>query len=476
MAEYDFGISLENFNEGLAPLAHIDSQTFIGSKGQASEMKADIITLPGYLQQPPQVTNLTNGSEAGVVDQLIRFILDKPTASDTTYAVGTTKLFKLSSTTVVSGGSPSWPQTITSMTSGESIVRCGANLFTFYNTSSAGDIAAMPLSTEVIDPDWGSSTDQALEKAPHPAATKEDIIVFGNGRYAGVYVEGSASLDVRKLDFGAGAEVADVVFSANVWWISVNYGEGRRSQIYLYDGSAISNQLSDEAGIGSQKIGFLFVQNGNIFIAYQDLSSGGYTIGWLSGRQLKPLRYFSGTLPDHRQKTLYKNTILFASGEDIWSVGAPVDQLAIQVSKLTDGGHTTLGGIAAPFGTPMVASTQSTSYRIGKFATYSSDSSWKSINLDITDHDKIGKITAMIVITKPLAATAKAEISLLGNQGQTSSSAFEITGENKTRHVFKSINLVAAEDVRVFIDFSEGGTTYPCPIRKIILLGMFVER
>lgn len=477
MADFDFAIDLEGFNDGLAPLAHIDSKTFLGSKGQASEMKADIVSLPGYVQQSPGLANLTNGNQAGVVGELIRFILDSPTAADTTYAVGTGKLFKLSSTTVTNGGTPSWPQTITDMTSGESIIRCQDNLFIFFNKSSGGDIATMPLSTEAIDPDWGSTADQALIKAPHPVAGKEDIICFGNGRYLGVYVQGSATLDTQKLDFGSGAEVADVVFNSNVWWIAVNYGEGRRSQVYLYDGSAISNQLSDEAGIGSQKIGFLYVQNGNVFVAYQDLSSGGYSLGWLSGRQLKPLRYFTGTLPDHRQKTLYKNTILFISSGNLWSVGAAVDQLSIQASILADGGYSTLGAVAAPFGTPMVSSTDGGSnYRLAKFSGLSTDSNWKSVSLDITEHDKVGKITEVIVATKALGIGALAKISLEGNQGLKTSTELEITGEGKTRHVFRSIDLGACEDARVVIDSASGDTTNACPIRKITLLGVFVER
>lgn len=475
--DIDFSIEFSSFNEGLAPLAHLDSKTFVGNKGQASLMRADIISNPGFLQQSPGLSDLTNGTQAGVVDQLIRHILDKPTATDTTYGIGTTKLFKISSTTVTSGGSPSWPQTVTDMTEGESVIRLKANLYGFYNTSSAGDILKMPLSSEVIDNDWGSTTDQALENALHPSAAKEDIMVFGNGRYLGVYVEGASTLDVQKLDFGEGAEVADVVFHSNVWWIAVNYGEGRRGQIYLYDGSALSNVLSDEAGLGSQKIGFLYVLNGIVYIAYQDNSSGTFTIGWVSGRQIKPLRYFTGSLPDHRQKTLYMNTILYASSGDVMSVGAAVEQLPIQVSTLADGGYSTLGAISAPFGTPMIASTDGGSnHRVATFSGLSTTSSWKSVFVDLTRERMIGKVHTIIVATKALGTDAQADITLEGNQGAETSTAVEVTGDNNTRHVFRTIDLPPVEDVRVVVDYSSGDTTNTCPIRKITLLGNFVER
>ena len=477
MPDIDFEINLSSFNEGNSPLIHLDSKTFIGNKGQSSEAKADIISNPGFLTQSPALANLTNGDQSGVVSELIRHILDKPTATDTTFAIGATKLFKLSSTAVISGGTPSWPQAVTNMTEGESVVRLKANLYGFFNKSSGGDIIKMPLSTEVIDHTWGSVTDQALEKALHPSAVKEDRMVFGNGRYLGVFIEGLAVLDVQKLDFGEGSEVADVVFHSNVWWIAVNFGEGKRGQVYLYDGSAISSVLSDEAGLGDQRIGFLYVLNGIIYVAYEDKTADGFSIGWLSGRQLKPLRYFKVTLPDHRQKALYKNTILFVSGGDIMSCGAPVEQLPIQISTLADGGYANIGGIASPFGTPLIASSDGdTNHSLAKFSGFSLDSNWKSILVDITNGRNLGKIHTIIVSTKALGANAQCDITVEGDQGAETSSVLEVKTTNKTRHVFKSIDLKAAPDVRVIADWANGNTTNACPIRKITLLGIYQER
>lgn len=640
MQDIDFSIEISQFNEGLAPLAHLDSKTFLGNKGQASDMKADIISNPGFLQQSPALANLANGTQAGVVNELIRYILDTPVDTDVTLGVGTGKLFKISPTTVIS--SSLWPQTIANMVSGESIVRVKDNVFVLYNKSSGGDIALLPLTdfflfaspqTAANDSDvgtddwdnpndalgqdddrasfdttgaltshylkltnfgfaipsgativgvvvdveqladdngghnvhsdtiklvkagtvggdniaqnddwtsnesyitygakdslagntltpsdinnsgfgvaisvvgdgaiaqinnvrisvyyttsddasvisnWGSIIDQPLISAPHPSSSKEDIMLFGNGQYCGVFIQGQNILDTQKLDFGEDKEVVDVVFNANVWWIAVNSKSGRRSEVYLYDGSALSNILSDEAGVGAQKIGFLYVLNGIVYIAYQDLTADGYTIGWLSGRQLKPLHYFAGTLPDHRQKTLYKNTILFVAGSNILSAGASVEQLPIQVSILAAGGYATLGGIAAPFGTPMIASMDGgTNFRIAKFSGLSTDSIWKSISVDITKARMLGKINTVIVMTKPLEGDARADIKLEGNQGSLSSQAMEVSGVGKTRFVFTSIALAAVEDIRTIVDYLNGDDTDNCPIRKIVLLGNFVER
>jgi hypothetical protein len=482
MKDVDFQVIFENFNEGNAPLSHIDDKTFIGNKGQSSDAQADVISRPGFLTQGPALANLTNGTQAGVVNELIRFIMDKPVSSSITYAIGTGKLFKLSSTTVASGGSPSWPQSVANMTSGESVIRLKTNIYGFYNKASGGDILKMDLATETITANWGSVTDAALQSALHPSAVKEDILMFGNGRYAGIYIEGLATLDVDKLDFGEGSEVADIVFNANVWWIAVNSGVGGRqqSQVYIYDGSALSNILADEAGIGFQKIGWLYVVNGIVYICYQDLSSGIYTIGYFAGRQIKPLRYFTGTLPDHRQKTLYKNTILFASQDKLWSCGAVVEQLPIQISKLADGGYATLGAVAAPFGTPMIASTDvGSNFRLAKFSGYAVDSYWKSDFVDITQGKNLGRVNTVIVHTKPLGASAKATLILEGNQAGdagNASSTLSIETTGKTRHVFNTVGLAPMEDVRVAIDFATGNASNDCPIRKIVLLGNYVER
>lgn len=473
----EFAIEFSQFNQGQAPLAHLDTKTFVGNRGQSSEIKADIISKPGFLTQSPALADLTNGNQSGVVDQLIRFILDRPTSTDVTYAVGTTKLYKLSSTTVASGGTPSWPQTISDMTEGESIIRVNDNLLIFYNKSSGGDIAALDLGDESIDDDFGSDTDAALEKAPHPTAVNGSTAVFGNGRYLGVFIDDvSPILDVQKLDFGKGAEVSDVVFHANSWWIAVNYADGKGSRIFMYAGGATTNILDDEAGIGDQKIGFLHVHNGNIFVVYQDKTSGVFAVGWLSGRSIKPLRYFSGSLPNHRQKALYKNTILFASSGDIWSCGASVEQLPIQISKLADGGHTTIGAIASPFGTPIVASSDgSSSHRLAKFSGYSTDSIYKSIFVDVTKRRWLGRVHTMIVSSKALGVNARCDITIEADQGDKTSTAMEYSGEGKVRGVFRSINLNAVEDVRIVIDYENGNAVNDCPIRKILLLGNFVE-
>jgi len=483
MEQNSFRIILDKFNQGYAPLANSNSLTGFGNAGMASVMvNADVLSAD-YLTQGPALSSL------GTVTELITFILDKATSDNVSYAIGATKLFKISSTAVASGGSPSWPQVITNCADGESLVDMGGNLYGFYNTSSAGDILKMPLSTEAIDPDWGSEEEvsggpighAALQKAIHPSATKEDLILFGNGRYCGVYTGGSNTLAPTKLDFGIGNEVADVVFHANQWWIAVNYGVSGTNRsyghIFLYDGSATTAILADETSIGYQRIGFLMPLNGIMYVAYQDLSAtDGYKIGYVLGRQLKPLASFSGSLPSFYQKTLFKSTILFISNALVYSCGAVDDNLPIQISQLADGGYSTVGAMAAPFGTPMVASSQSTSYQLAKFGTtFDTTGSWKSIVIPVTNGRMKGMIDTVIVTTKILVGSASATLIIEANQGVSSSSTKTITTTGKTRHIFTDFSLGGIEDCRVAISWSGVSASNDCAIRRIEVIGHYLE-
>ena len=98
------------------------------------------------------------------------------------------------------------------------------NLYYFFNKSSGGEIGKFDLAS-TFDHDWGSTvpTGACLAKAPHPVEVKEDIMVFGNGRYLGVYFTDDNKLSPTKLDFGNNNEVADVVFIIIIgWWQSMS--------------------------------------------------------------------------------------------------------------------------------------------------------------------------------------------------------------------------------------------------------------
>jgi len=166
------------------------------------------ITDPNVLTQGKGLSNLINGNEDtahdGVVDTLIRSILNVVTASNITYAIGGNKLYQLSPTTVTK--STTFPHTIdkTGVTGedGEDIVYYNSDLYYFYNHSgNAGDIGKYNGST--FDETWGSVTAsgaEPLQNAPHQAINGGDSCVyFANGKYVGVIDR--TTLKASELDF-----------------------------------------------------------------------------------------------------------------------------------------------------------------------------------------------------------------------------------------------------------------------------------
>lgn len=476
-----FKITLKNFEVGASPTAHLDSLTQTGGPGAYSTATNIDVTVPGILTQGPGLSTLSNGTEAGAITELVNYIMDIPTASDVAYCIAATKLHKISSTAVTNAGI--WPHAITSATSGSSTIEFQGNVYYFFNKASGGDIGKYDQVT-TFDDDWGSTVPTgaaALQSAPHPVAKKEDILVFGNGRYLGTYVSGTNTLAPTKLDFGTATEVADVCFDANQWWVCVNSGvtsgtNRTKAQIYLWDGAGLTAQLSDEVAVGLQKIGFIMPINGVKYVAYQDVS-GSYAIGYISGRSIKPLCFFTGGLPTFSQKTLFKNFILFVGGASTYLAGSATPDFPYSLSQYADGGFSTVGAIAAPFGVPIVASTQSTSFKLAKFSGVDVNSSWKSIVIPLINGKMTGHIDYVIVRTKVLGSGASCSLTLEYNQGVTVSNAKTIATTGKIRHVFNQFTKPpqGIDDVRVALDFAAGSVSNDCAVKEITILGHYVE-
>ncbi len=465
-----FNIKIDKFYQGFSPTHFKNTLSSFGNfSGHANAMtNCDILT-PEYLTQGAGVANLTDNPS-----NLIKFIMDRVVASGVSYALSDTKLYQLTSSAI------SLKKTISGATRGESLAYLKGYLYYFYQD----DFGRFDLSSS-YDDDYGSTTPtgaESLQDAIHPVATKEDLMLIGNGRYIATFTSSTTTLVADKLDFGTNMEVADILFTNNKWLIAVNTANADDDNrglgyLYWYEGGAISTLLDDEASIGIQKIGFIKVINGVVFVAYQDLSStGGYKIGYLSGNQIKPLVHFTGSLPNFRQKTLYKNVLLFISDAKIWAAGASVSELPYALSQLAQGKYTnTAGAIAAPFGTPLISTDNGSSYSIAKFSGYTISSNWTSLMLQLAQGTDKAYIDQLVVTTEALGSGAQVDIVLKFNDEDSSSDTQEVNTEGKRRHIFK-INKSDVENVRVYIDFSNGSTTNSVKIKSIELIGHIVQR
>ena len=463
MADKQPFIIIDKFFQGYSPLAFQNSLTSFGSAGNASVMvNADIIN-GEYLTQGSGLSALT-----GTLTEAIQFIMDKAVATNVSYAIGTASLFTLTATSV------SNLHNISGCEEGESLSLLKGNLYYFYNTSSEGRIGKYDLVSTFTD-SWATG----LQLAPHPSDKKEDIMVFGNGRYAGVYIQETGDLTVDKLDFGNDMEVADVLYNAGLWYIAVNSnvsGANRtEGQIFLYDGAALVNTLTDETGVGMQKIGFLYRINGIVYVAFQDLTSDGFIIGYINGKAISPLVRFTGTLPTFNKKTLYKNTILFLSDNLAYCAGALVPQLPFALSQITSSTYSTATAIGCPFGTPLIASNNGSTYVIAKFSGFTITSSWKSIIFNLSRGRLKGYIDSIVVNTKTLGAGASCSLTVEADDNTSSGTAQTITTTGKRRHVFTSFNLAAIENFRIALDFAGGSATNDCAIKDITINYHYTE-
>ena len=479
-------MEFKNFHHGASPVAHLNALTEVGNEGHYS-VGVDINVLtPGILTQGPGLANLTNGTDAGAMAEAINFIMDRPAADGQTYGMGPTRLFRIGTDTLTSGGSPSWPRSITSAADGESCVEFFGRLKYFYNTSSAGDFGDYDLAS-TFDDDYGSTVPTgagALENAPHPCAKKEDILVFGNGRYFGTFVNSITTLSRQKLDFGTNTQVADVAFHANQWWIAVNEGiaagtNRMEASLYLYDGAAIDSILFDQVGIGVHRIGWILPMNGVVYVCWRDLTNSINYVGFVNGRRLEVLGAFTGNLPTYEKKTIYQNFILFVSSGSIFAIGSAHPDFPVALSQLADGGETTDGGLAAPFGTPMIASVTGSTRRIATFSGRVTTSDWRSIVIPTVDAEgNYGFIDKIVVLTNNLGSGASCALTVQANQAQTTSSTMTINTTDRRRHVFTSrdINLGARmEDFRIRLDWSGGSTANPVDIRRIFVKGHYIS-
>ena len=482
-SDNSFSLTLGQFYAGYSPLAFQNSLTEFGGAGHASTMKNVDVINGEYLTQGPGLTQLTNSTET--VTELVSFVMDKAVAADQSYAIGSSKLFKLSST-AVNNTSP-WPHTITSCTEGESIQVLKGDLYYFYNTATGGNIGKYDLDA-TFDDDWCSTVPTGgatLKNAAHPSDKKEDIMVFGNGRYAGVYLQESNIIDTEKLDFGDDTTVDDVLYNAGYWYLAVNSGvtgdNRTEGQIYLYNGAALISTLSDETGVGMQRIGFLYRINGIVYVAYQDLSYDGFIIGYINGKSITPLVRFSGTLPNFQQKTLYKNTILLISNNKCFSSGSIIGELPYQLSQIAGDEGLTLGAIAAPFGTPLLSTSTTvdevTTYDISKFTGYTKNSSYETITFPVSNGKMKGMIDEIIVNTKTLGTGARCDLKISADQGTKVQPTAKQIVAGKTRHYFNNFGMPEGgmEDFKLILDWSNGSTSNDTAIRKIIINGHYIQ-
>src|SRR3990167_1437851 len=313
-----YSINLENLAlGGFCPGFYKESYPSYGNKNHAGAMTNCDLTNVSYIQQGPGLSNLTNNS---LITTLIKGILKAPTVADTAYAIGGSKLYAFSSTAITS--SAVFPHSITGAT-GEDVCWFQGKLYYTYNGTSYN----IGLYDGSFDDDWGSTVPSGfanLQNAPHQiiggGSTGNDVMYIANGRFCASW--DGTTLIPQALDLPTGSEIQSIAWMTDRIWMATNKtsltGSNKNyASIYVWDGT--TNSWETEIPLIG-RVGGLHVQNGVVFLFYQDLTNtGGYKLAYINGSQVTDVANFTGGLPAYYQITDYKDFLIWNSNGDIYA-------------------------------------------------------------------------------------------------------------------------------------------------------------
>lgn len=466
---------------GFSPRFYAETYPSYGNKNQAGAMTNIDMTNAGYITQGPGLSNLTNGTQAGALTTLPKGMLDFAASSDVSYAVGGAKLYKFSSTTLTSDAT--WPHTIDKAAQtaedGEDVALYQGNLYYSYNHSNTlGDIGKYDLNAS-FDDDWASTVPSGAATltggVPHQMIVGgNDTLYIANGRYVASY-NGTTFIQ-QALDLPTGAVIQSIKWMSDRLWIAANRtsltGNNKNSaSIFVWDGTTDSWEAEIKL-MGT--VGVMHVKNGILFVTYQDITStGGYKLAYVGGSNVVDLCNFTGGLPAYYQITDYKDFIIWNANGSIWAYGSGDKDLPNRLFQIADGGHSTVGSLGCPFGTPIVASYDGASaYRIASFSGYDTNSSWKSTMFDVTGDAEHSGIDTVRINFEELESGARVDWSLKNNQGDTVYSdviSYAKLGASTT--AFYPLNGKIAENFRIEFDYTNGSTSATVKLKSVKVYG-----
>lgn len=480
-----FQIQLDNLSQGgLCPRYYANDYPSYGNKNQAGKILNCDLTDASYITQGADLTTLTDGTQAGAVTTLIKGITDYAVTDGVAYGVGGAKLYKFSNTAVVNTGA--FPHTIDKGTVtgelGEDVVLYQGNLYYSYNHSgSAGDIGKYNLDA-TFDDDWGSTVPGTGAGAltggvPHQFSLAVDETMYiSNGRYIASYTGSTDTFDAEALDFPTGWEIASIKWNSNRLWIAVNKtnltgSNKNRASLYVWDGTTAKPESEI---VLNGKVGGLYVKNSILYVWYQDITNiGGYKLAYINGTTVIDLANYSGALPAYYQISEYKDFIIWNSAGSIYAWGSGDKDLPTRFFQIADGGYATVGGIACPFGTPIIASwDDGTNFKLAKWSGYDTNSYWKSLMFDITGTGKASSIESIRVNFEKLESGAYVTLNIVNNKGQTIHiEEISYARQGAVTTYFIPLNGKIQENFRIEFNYSGGSTSATVKIKSVRIKG-----
>jgi len=481
-------LEIPNFLGGYAPAYWKSIYPAYGNKNMAGDMKNVDLTYPDFITQGPGLATLTDGDESGKVTTLIKGILDAAVelsyaAHSYSYAVGGNKFYTIHEGAVMDA------HTITNADDGEDVAYYNGAAYYSYNYTTGADVGKFDGST--YDDDFMSTvpTDGTTLQSdvPHPLlAAGNDVLYIGNGYYISSYSATNntfteAALDLPDDFYTVDLEWANnrIYIAANRFWSSDNEFSFTKANpggsIFIWDGASPSWEYE----IKTTEITALFVKNGIVFVFRRDPdSTARYKLGYISGTQIVDVATFADKGPNYYQVTEYSNFIIWVSPESgkIYAWGAVDKSLPTLFFQLAHSDYDTkVGGLASPFGTPMIASYQSSKYKIAKFYDYTTDCYWKSLLFDVTGDGRKSMIDKIVFNFKKMGTGSRVDWTLRNDNGvalKTGTISYSGDGTATQKISYPKIK---TENFRIELDWSNGSTSNPVAIKNIKIYGHTIQ-
>jgi hypothetical protein len=371
------------------------------------------------------------------------------------------------------------------------LVHYNSDIYVFYNHSaSAGDIAKLELTTDVVDPDWGSTVPTGaaeLYSAPHYCCIGSDgVVYFTNGAFAG-YLDGT-TLSTTCLPFWTDSQAVSVSWNENRVLVAVNRPNitgANFNQSFIVKWDGVNSQWDGDPIDVTGMIGALYTKNGVTFVWWQDgNTTDGYWLGYVNGGQVSPIKRYSGGLPNQAQVGEWEGFLMWLAGSEIMLWGASDADVSVAMSQYASAKYTTaIGAIAAPFGSILIASNNATTgYSLAKLGGYSVTSSMKTKVFSMMRAGYKAEIDMIQIGVVTMSTGASCAFTLYYDQNKSSKSLDTISYANNTTSTFIKIlgkgtqRGLQVEDFMLGWNHATGSTSNAVKIKSIIIKGHYVSQ
>lgn len=356
---------------------------------------------------------------------------------------------------------------------------------------------------------------------PHQMIVGGDNVMYiTNGRY--IASLSGTTFTAQALDLPEGCVSVSIAWANNRLVIGVNKsalsGNNRvASSVYMWDTTSTSWEI--ETPING-RIGALMAKDGLVYIWWEELikNLSIFKFGFLNGVMIEELTVYaegnstSSSLPMFYQVTSYKNHIVWSKYENVTVVyvydttvddqDVPIDSATYTVdnaSRETNIGllahgratvaqdtkfficfkarYQTIGAVACPFGSLMVASyNDAASFDLSKNSGYSTESKWNTLYFHPADATQKPRVSRVVVYTEPINSGGKLDTTLRYdfNKGQVLLNQIAYNAENKTKHIIYADGM-DVENFSLDFNWENGSITNPVNIRRIDISGSFIE-